>query len=171
MWKRADAFLRRSSRNPQITRCQHASPIISIHTTYQPIVNHYCTFFHVMIFFYFTFLIILCFCSLILDMPCLYRQPTAKRLLVVFPSLLFSLSFSRLFVHSISRALPHPLSPSCTIRLSRFNSLPMIHTSIASHHPPPAFIKSIIHIISFSCRYHIIIGNNIPSVLMQYRYY
>lgn len=68
----------------------------------QPIVNHYCTFFRVMIFLlyffnYFFFLL----SSLILDVPCLYHQPTAKNYLsfsFLSHSLSLSLNFSLLLI-------------------------------------------------------------------------
>lgn len=72
-------FFKHPPRNPQ----KHSLPAcffyVSIHTTCQPIVNHYCTFFRVMIFFLLYFFNYFTFSSLILDVPCLYRQPTAKK--------------------------------------------------------------------------------------------
>lgn len=74
---------------------------VSIHTTCQPIVNHYCTFFAFMIFYTLLFLIIF-FCSLILDVPCLYHQPTAKLPISSLPPLFLSFSPFLIQISSLS---------------------------------------------------------------------
>lgn len=101
--------------------------------------------------FYTLLFLIIFFCSLILDVPCLYHQPTAKLPISSFPPLV-----SLLLRPSHSRFLPSPgtsdspFSPSLSL-LSRFiNSIVLL----IYHHP-------------FVCRYNIIIGNIIPSLLMQ----
>lgn len=102
--------------------------------------------------FYTLLFLIIFFCSLILDVPCLYHQPTAKLPISSFPplvSLLLRPSHSRR-VSSPRRVSPTHLSLPLSL-LSRFiNSIVLL----IYHHP-------------FVCRYNIIIGNIIPSLLMQ----
>jgi len=102
--------------------------------------------------FYTLLFLIIFFCSLILDVPCLYHQPTAKLPISSFPplvSLLLRPSHSRR-VSSPRRVPPTHLSLPLSL-LSRFiNSIVLL----IYHHP-------------FVCRYNIIIGNIIPSLLMQ----
>ena len=123
----------------------------------------------IIIIIYYLFIYLFFFCSLILDVPCLYRQPTAKKTtLPLFHPFLPFLSVSR--DPNLSLSFSH-------LSFSRFLSLSFsIHSVILNISPRYIIIISSCvykeyYIISFSCRYNIIIGNNIPSVLMQYRYY
>ena len=127
-----------SIRNPQKHSLPACFSYFSIHTTCQPIVNHYCTFFSrydIFFFFYFTFFnyyyyyyyllfiyLFIFFCSLILDVPCLYRQPTAKKTtLPLFHPFLPFLSVSR--DPNLSLSFSH-LSFSRSLSLSRFQFTP-----------------------------------------------
>lgn len=103
--------------------------------------------------FYTLLFLIIFFCSLILDVPCLYHQPTAKLPISSFPPL-----------------VPPLLQPSHSRRASSprrvFSDSPFSLPFFLL----PRFINSIVLLIyhhPFVCRYNIIIGNIIPSLLMQ----
>jgi len=120
---------------------------------------------------YFTFLIIF-FCSLILDVPCLYHQPTAKLLIPHFRFFLtffLSLSLSLSLFHPANLFSFNPLARAALSPLAGYFLLSSLSFSLSLS--LSQFINSIVLISSSFVCYNIIIGNNIPSLLMQYHYY
>lgn len=113
--------------------------------------------------FYFTFFIISFFFLLILDVPCLYHQPTAKK--TTYRSFIFlSFSLSLVWSQSLCQFLPR-IRPSHSLDLARAFFLSLSRSRFTLYNPQyftalhnhllPAFIKSIIYnIILVSLQYN-----------------
>lgn len=143
--------------------CQHSHYVSADSKSLLYLFSRYDIFFLLYFFNYFTF------SSLILDVPCLYRQPTAKKT-TSSPSYLSSILALFRAINFIS----HPLADTHTLALCFLSHIPRLssrHSCIIPLHHPSFCVYKEYYIISFSCHYNIIIGNNIPSVLMHYRYY